>query len=137
MATRWFLKKISIRVHYCNNNFTHPCDFARRAAELGIEFHQDVGNVLPLAPLDVSILHTLRNHSVTAITRLLDPFIAYGILPSQQEDHHLRLSASSFSHDLVEKVSNAFGLIRRSFHDRRIRIGNFAAMAFVGVDEST
>ena len=68
---------------------THSDNTISVSAEIRIEFHADIRNVLRLALLDVYSLHTLRYHPKAAVTRLLESEIKERIIAVHEEDEHL------------------------------------------------
>lgn len=63
---------------------------ASRTAQLAIELHANVADVLGLALRDVSVLHALRDDAVATFSRALDTAVDAGLLVRQDENQDLR-----------------------------------------------
>lgn len=63
---------------------------AGRTAQLGVELHADVGDVLELSLLSVSVLDALGDNTVAALSRALDATVGLRVLVGQDEHQHLR-----------------------------------------------
>lgn len=95
------------------------------SAQLGVELHQHVGDVLRLSLLNVGVLHTLRRDAELAFAVAFDLSINHAILVHENEHQDLGLQlvlvASSSKGLLCEagRVGVRWIMNRRVHHRRR------------------
>lgn len=107
------------------------------STKLGVEFHEDVGDVLALALSNMCVLHALGDNTKAAVARLLNTHVIIRILASKQEDHHLGLDLWVLRDELVEKSLDSHSDIWWPSDDHRVVVTDSTSVAPIGIDECT
>lgn len=109
---------------------------AGRAAELGVDLHADVRDVLRLALQDMIALNHLRGNAVAALASLLDFLvdIGQGLLRKDEEDE-LRLHLELVAGVVPSVLNHVTARLWIAQENGRLRAGNDTAMALVDLDE--